>query len=143
MNGRDIELLKGNVVKKAQKEYFKEYFNLGLILCGDLKYVEEVKLHIINNYAYEKKIKRIKPTYAREKFSIGDEVEWQKYKKIKRKASCFDESEFFYFACILRGEVKILEEIKEYINQNKFIKLVKFIYSKRKIYIVHEFQKSL
>ncbi|KYK32400.1 MAG: hypothetical protein HXS48_26775 [Theionarchaea archaeon] len=49
-------------------------------------------------------------------------------------------SELFSFACVLRGEVKHLEKIKEYIVQEYvdkgLVKLIKPIYEKREIYTV-------
>jgi hypothetical protein len=59
-------------------------------------------------------------------------------------------SELFNFACVLRGEVKYLEEIKGYIVteyvEKGLIKLIKPIYEKDKIYLVtseewEEYQK--
>lgn len=49
-------------------------------------------------------------------------------------------SELFNFSCVLRGEVKHIEKIKEYIAQeyvdNGLIKLLKPTYDKKEIYIV-------
>jgi len=48
--------------------------------------------------------------------------------------------ELFNFACVLRGEVKHLEKIKEYIIQEYvdkgLIKLIKPTYDKKEIYIL-------
>jgi len=48
--------------------------------------------------------------------------------------------ELFNFACVLRGEVKHLEKIKEYIIQEYvdkgLIKLIKPTYDKQEIYIL-------
>ncbi|MGD2247807.1 MAG: hypothetical protein PVF58_05325 [Candidatus Methanofastidiosia archaeon] len=53
-------------------------------------------------------------------------------------------SELFNFACVLRGEVKHLEEIKEHIVQkyvdSGLIKLIKPTYDKSEIYILTESQ---
>jgi hypothetical protein len=49
-------------------------------------------------------------------------------------------SEQFSFSCVLRGEVKYLEKIKEYIVQEYvgkgLVKLIKPMYDKKEIYIV-------
>ncbi|KYK32783.1 MAG: hypothetical protein HXS48_17730 [Theionarchaea archaeon] len=49
-------------------------------------------------------------------------------------------SEWFNFACVLRGEVKHLEKIKEYIVQEYvdkgMVKLIRPTYNKNEIYIV-------
>ena len=51
-----------------------------------------------------------------------------------------DLSELFNFSCVLRGEIKHIEKIKEYIAQeyidNELIKLLKPTYDKKEIYIV-------
>ncbi|MBU6996424.1 MAG: hypothetical protein HXS41_07495 [Theionarchaea archaeon] len=53
-------------------------------------------------------------------------------------------SELFNFACVLRGEVKYLEQAKEYIVAeyvNKgLIKIIKPTYDKRELYIITESQ---
>ncbi len=53
-------------------------------------------------------------------------------------------SELFNFACVLRGEVKHLEKIKEYIVseyvEKGFVKLIKPTYDKKEIYILTEEQ---
>ncbi|KYK28861.1 MAG: hypothetical protein AYK19_05355 [Theionarchaea archaeon DG-70-1] len=53
-------------------------------------------------------------------------------------------SELFNFACVLRGEVKHLEEIKEHIAQEYvkkgLIRLIKPTYNKSEIYIVTDVQ---
>jgi hypothetical protein len=53
-------------------------------------------------------------------------------------------SEIFNFACVLRGEVKYLEQIKEYIVAeyiNKgLVKMIKPTYDKRELYIITESQ---
>jgi hypothetical protein len=58
----------------------------------------------------------------------------------KGKKECL--SEVFNFSCVLRGEVKHLERIKEYIVQEYVdtgaVKLVKPTYEKKEIYIVTE-----
>lgn len=143
MNGKEMECSDKNMAEnQAQREYYKEWFNLGLILHGELNYLEAVKQYIIEHFCYTKKVKLIKPTYAEENLLLVDELTWEKYKKSKGKATCISESEDFYFACVLRGEIKILEKIKGYINENESINLIKFVYSKRKLYIVLESQKK-
>lgn len=53
-------------------------------------------------------------------------------------------SELFNFACVLRGEVKHLEKIKEYIVseyvEKGLVKLIKPTYDKKEIYILTEEQ---
>lgn len=53
-------------------------------------------------------------------------------------------TEYFNFSCILRGKVKYLEEIKEYVIreyvEKGLVKLVKPVYEKRELYILREDQ---
>ena len=53
-------------------------------------------------------------------------------------------SELFNFSCVLRGEVKYLEQIKEYIAkeniQKGLVKLIKPTYDKKEIYILTDEQ---
>ncbi len=53
-------------------------------------------------------------------------------------------SELFNFACVLRGEVKHLEQIKEYIVaeyvDKGLVKLIKPTYDKKEIYIMTDVQ---
>ncbi len=55
--------------------------------------------------------------------------------------------ELFNFSCILRGEVKHLEKIKEYIVreyvEKRLVKLIKPTYDKKEIYILTEEQWKL
>ena len=54
--------------------------------------------------------------------------------------------ERFNFACVLRGEVKHLEEIKEYIVQKyvdkELVKQIKPTYDKKEIYILTNDQRK-
>ncbi len=63
----------------------------------------------------------------------GDDMEDKEYLK-----------EFFNFSCILRGEVKYLEQIKDdiiakYVNKGH-VKLVKPVYDKKELHILTENQ---
>ncbi|MBU7027632.1 MAG: hypothetical protein HXS48_11915 [Theionarchaea archaeon] len=64
-------------------------------------------------------------------------LEKKKRAEIDRKGYL---SELFNFACVLRGEVKHLEDIKEYIVQEYvdkgMVKLIRPTYNKDEIYIV-------
>ena len=118
-------------------EYLVEIFNLAFVLHGELKDLEEIKHFIIKEYHNKKLLKLIKPTYAKEEFLIVDETEWQQIKKQMTKISP-DESDSFYLAFILRGEVEYLEEIKNVIIQEPLE--CESIYSKEKLFIVKKSQ---
>lgn len=53
-------------------------------------------------------------------------------------------AEYFNFSCILRGKVKYLEQIKDYITteyvEKGHIKLIRLIYDKKELYILTENQ---
>ena len=58
MNGKEIECPDKNMAEnQAQREYYKEWFNLGLILHGELNYLEAAKQYIIEHFCYTKKVK--------------------------------------------------------------------------------------
>ncbi len=117
------------------RNYFREYFNIGCILRGEVKYLEEIKEYIIE-YVEKGLVKLIKPTYSKNPISMVTEGQrWD------CKEGPSERADDFNFACVLRGEVKYLEEIKEYIVreyvEKELVNLVKIIYSKDKIFI-HE-----
>ena len=124
------------------REYFREYFNLGCILCGKVKYLEEIKGYIVDEYVEKGLIKLIKPTYSKGVLSIVDGVQWKAFKKGGLPLSWKKESndgEIFDFACILRGEVKHLEDLRGHIKayvEKGLVDVVKATYSKERIYIV-------
>lgn len=124
-----------------QRRYFyKEYFNLGIVLHGEANDLEEIKNYIIVTFVYNRLVRLLKPTYKEGKLCILNESEYREYKKVneKKERKIIDESERFHFAFILRGEVKHLEEIKEYINQYKSVELITATYEIDRLYIVEE-----
>lgn len=72
-----------------------------------------------------------------ERDSSGNDLDRNSHPKRKKQESL---SETFNFSCVLRGEVKYLERIKEYVVQeyvNKgLVKLDKSTYETKEIYIV-------
>ena len=118
--------------------YLVEIFNIAFVLHGELKDLEVIKHTIIEEYHNKNLVKLIKPTYAKEEFLIVDETEWQQIKKQKTKISP-DESDSFYLAFILRGKVKYLEEIKNFIIQRP-LEVCESIYSKERLFIVKKSQ---
>ncbi len=125
--------------RQRYRDYFREYFTLALVLRGEVNYLEKIKNHIIVNYVDANRIKLIKPTYAKERLYIVRESEWQTQRRYKSaEPEPAGEPEHFYFACILRGETKDLEEIKKHIIQYGpgLVELVESIYSKGKLFIV-------
>lgn len=130
--------LRRKKMEDPKDQYLVEIFNLALVLYGELKELEEIKYFIIEEYHNKKLVKLLKPTYEKGKLVIVDEPEWRSCKRLKTKKSP-DESDNFYFAAILRGEVKYLEEIRKYINQRP-VEICESIYSKDRLFVVKESQ---
>jgi len=125
--------------KQQHRDYFREYFTLALVLRGEVNCLEKIKNHIIVNYVDASRVKLIKPTYAKERLFIVREAEWHAYRRYRSTGpELVGEPEHFYFACVLRGETRDLEEIKKHIIQYGpgLVELVESIYSKGKLFIV-------
>lgn len=138
-NVRDSMNNPSNRVKdKKHRTHYREYFNLGIVLRGDVNNLEEIKRYIIDTFVDKGLVKLIKPTYKKEKLCLVNEFEYKKYKKPNRKKR-INGSTCFYVAFILRGEVTYLEKIKEYINQGS-VEIITFTYEKDKLYIIEESQ---
>jgi hypothetical protein len=70
--------------KKVDKEeYFRELFNFSCILRGEVKYLEEIKEHIITEYVKTEKVKLIKPTYDKHELYIMTDDQWKEYQDLK------------------------------------------------------------
>lgn len=142
-DGETTDNKKGKMRYRKDKEYFKDYFNCALVLHGNVKFLEELKQYIIENYVNTGLVKLIKPMYAKEDFSIVNEPEYKAYKNFKKKRiekKSPDESDKFYFAFILRGEVKHIEKIRDHIAQYSSAKEVTINYDKERLFIVNKSQ---
>ena len=130
--------------EEIQKDegFYKEYFNCAFVLYGSVKYLEKIKQYIIKNFVNKRLLKLIKPTYAKEGFSIVDESEYNAFNRFKKeiKKNHFDKSDKFNFAFVLRGEVNHIETIKEYIAQYSSIEIVTINYDKERLFIVDKSQ---
>lgn len=68
-----------------KKEYLSELFNFACVLRGEVKYLEEIKEHIIQKYVDSGKVKLIKPTYDKDEIYILTESQWKEYQKLKKR----------------------------------------------------------
>jgi predicted transcriptional regulator len=68
-----------------QEGYFRELFNFCCILRGEVKYLEEIKEHIITEYVKTEKVKLIKPTYDKHELYILTDAQWKEYQTLKEK----------------------------------------------------------
>ncbi|MBU7017140.1 MAG: hypothetical protein HXS41_01910 [Theionarchaea archaeon] len=78
--------------KGEEEEYFRELFNFGCILRGEVKYLEEIKEHIIAKYVKTKKVKLIKPTYDKHELYILIDDQWKEYQDLKDREQRLIES---------------------------------------------------
>jgi hypothetical protein len=67
------------------KEYLSELFNFACVLRGEVKYLEEIKEHIIQEYVKKGWVKLIKPTYDKKEIYIMTGDQWKEYQKLKKK----------------------------------------------------------
>ena len=136
----DIKERKEEIQKN--EDIYKEYFNCAFVLYGSVKYLEKIKKHIIKNFVNTGLLKLIKPTYAKERLFIVDESEYKAYNRFKKgtEKKGFDKSDKFNFAFILRGEVKDIETIRDYIAKQHSVKEITVNYDKDRLFIVDKSQ---
>ena len=68
---------------QIRENYFDEYFNFTCVLRGEVKYLEEIREHIVENYVLKGLIKLIKPTYSKDRIYILEESQWREYNRLK------------------------------------------------------------
>jgi hypothetical protein len=68
-----------------EREYLSELFNFACVLRGEVKYLEEIKEHIIREYVQKGLVKLIKPTYQKNEIYILTDNQWKEYQKLKQK----------------------------------------------------------
>lgn len=68
---------------EEQKEYLSEIFNFACVLRGEVKYLEQIKEHIVAEYINKGLVKIIKPTYDKRELYIITESQWKEYQKLK------------------------------------------------------------
>jgi hypothetical protein len=68
-----------------EKEYLKELFNLGCVLRGKIKYLEQIKEYIIQEYVEKELVKLINSTCEKEEIYIITETQWEEYQKLKER----------------------------------------------------------
>jgi hypothetical protein len=68
---------------EEQKEYLSEIFNFACVLRGEVKYLEQIKEHIVAEYINKGLVKIIKPTYDKRELYIMTESQWKEYQKLK------------------------------------------------------------
>lgn len=134
--------------EKMEREYgyFVQFFNFAFVLRGEARYLEKIKEHIIAEYVSKGHVRLVKPVYSKEELCLVDESKWKVYQRLRQRELPMnikevDESEFFTFACILRGDVGHLEEVKDILKEHAakgHIKIVRVTYSADRMFIVSE-----
>lgn len=70
---------------EEDKKYLSELFNFACVLRGEVKHLEKIKEHIIEEYVEKGLVKLIKPTYDKKEIYILTDVEWKEYQKLKKR----------------------------------------------------------
>lgn len=70
---------------EEDKRYLSELFNFACVLRGEVKHLEKIKEHIIDEYVDKGLVKLIKPTYDKKEIYILTDVEWNEYQKLKKR----------------------------------------------------------
>jgi len=126
------------------REYSRMYFNLALVIRGELKILKEIGEYIMNS-SVSNKVTLIEPIFTQENLCIVKEQEWHTHEfKEKGLRARLEppKNEHRTFACVLQGKIKHLEKIKMHIidhySLDGLIESFKTTYSKDKLYIVKE-----
>ncbi len=118
-----------------QRSYLEEHFTTGCILCGKIQYLEEIKKYIIKTYVKNGLLKMIRPTYSKRPLSVVTESHYRK----KEVSESVPDSEDYYFAFVLNGEVTYTGQVKEYIKtyvEKGVVELDVTLYSKERQFVV-------
>jgi hypothetical protein len=70
-----------------EKPYLSELFNFACVLRGEVKYLEKIKEHVIEEYVEKGLVKMIRPTYEKQQIYLLTDTEWKEYQKLKNKDS--------------------------------------------------------
>jgi hypothetical protein len=68
-------------------EYLSELFNFACVLRGEVKYLEKIKEHVIEEYVEKGLVKMIKPTYEKHEIYLLTDAEWKEYQRLKNRDS--------------------------------------------------------
>lgn len=81
------ELTLAQWVKKMEdnKQYLSELFNFACVLRGEVKHLENIKEHIVQEYVEKGLVKLIKPTYDKKEIYILTETQWKEYQNLKKR----------------------------------------------------------
>ena len=125
--------------------YSRMYFNLGFILCGEVKYLKEIREYITKNVSTGL-IEFTEPTFSQENLCIMKESEWHtlqfKEKERLARGGEMNVNGYFTFAGILHGSFTQLEQMRMHISDtyllDGLVESFKTTYSKERLYMVKE-----
>ncbi len=131
----------------SQKMYSRMYFNFGFILCGEVKYLKEIREYITKNVSTGL-IELTESTFSQENLCIMEESEWHtsQFKEKGRLAwgGEMNENGYFTFAGVLHGSFTQLEQMRMHISDtyllDGLVKSFKTTYSKERLYMVKELE---
>ena len=70
---------------RKKREYLSEIFNFACVLRGEVKYLEEIKEYIVQEYVDKGVVKLIRPMYDKKEIYIATDDLWKEYQKLKEK----------------------------------------------------------
>lgn len=71
--------------KTDEKECLSQLFNFSCVLRGGVKYIEQIKDYIVQEFVNERLVNLIRPTYDKKEIYIITRDEWEEYQKLKKK----------------------------------------------------------
>ncbi len=67
------------------KSHLLELFNFSCVLRGEVKYLEQIKEYIVQEYINKRLVKLIKPTYDKKEIYILTDEQWKEYQMLKER----------------------------------------------------------
>ena len=71
----------------TSQQNLSELFNFSCVLRGEVKVLEKIKEHIIQEYVDKGLVNLTKPTYEKKEIYIVSDAEWKEYQKLKKRDS--------------------------------------------------------
>jgi hypothetical protein len=83
-NDLDPDRRKGRT-KTDKKECLSQLFNFSCVLRGEVKYIEQIKDYIVQEFVNERLVNLVRPTYDKNEIYIITRDEWEEYQRLKKK----------------------------------------------------------
>ncbi len=72
-------------MEMEDKSHLLELFNFSCVLRGEVKYLEQIKEYIVQEYINKGLVKLIKPTYDKKEIYILTDEQWKEYQTLKER----------------------------------------------------------